>query len=102
MSYFEADYRSAHKDDQRVPCGNEELYESYDRAIHNGRILNTTFQKRTVGRQFKKYRLALLVKANYTNERGRGSVDKAFDEILTIVDRLTGIYEPSWPLLLSW
>ncbi|MEO9853141.1 MAG: reprolysin-like metallopeptidase [Reichenbachiella sp.] len=93
VSYFEADYRSAHKDGYQPACGSNDILSEDNQIDHNGRLLNTTFQKGQVGDQFKKYRLALVVKSNFTNERGGGNVNTAFNKVLSIVDRLTGIYE---------
>lgn len=92
-SYFELDYKNVHKTDYQNICENEGFLSDRDPINVNSRTLNDSFIKGPVGDHFKKYRLALIVKSNFTTERGGGQVTTAFNEILSIVDRLTGIYE---------
>ncbi|WP_281987814.1 reprolysin-like metallopeptidase [Aquimarina aggregata] len=92
ISYFEMDDHCS-SDDYRFQCQTAENPAEKTHKSSKELVSSTMFNKRTIGDEYKKYRLALIVKANYTNNRANGDVNAAFNEIISIVDIATGIFE---------
>ncbi|MCG8697198.1 MAG: M12 family metallo-peptidase, partial [Bacteroidales bacterium] len=93
VCYFEDDFISIHAD--KFPSLHNDIDEDNVLANALKSANNRHFTKRTVGDKFKKYRIAIMVKSTFTNhpDRGGRSVDKAYEGIVTILNRTTGLYE---------
>ncbi len=91
LSYYASDYRKENPIEE--PSLADDLVEPERIVAENkkGTYKHNSFRKRTVGTHLRKYRIAIVARQDYT--AFHGGKKGAMEAIVTLVNRLTGIFE---------
>ncbi len=92
LSYFSNDYENPNQEQFNPHSNGSDIEEHHEQAQ---RFKNTTadFTPGTMGDSFKKYRIAILVKSNFTEAVGKKDKNKTLGKIVTLLNRTTALYE---------